>query len=160
MHCNCDIRSEFKLKNGVCRPCFINLFEKRVKKAFRMNKLKPGMKISIDNEIVLYLFKKMTPFPVEFSSDGLKLLFWTLDDECVDFLQKLVGDFVVGKSEAIKVFYFLTDEEVELYAGLKSLKFVPNKKDPILNNFLQKFDKEMKQNLLRNVGEIKEICLE
>lgn len=164
MACCCGREGTIKQGDKVlCTYCFIERFEKRVKKALRERVLRKGERVLIVGDVAAYLFKKFVSVPlhVEYSRElkagfGAVIIEWTLDDECVSFLEAFSGglDF---KEERVKMFKFLTDEDVQSYAELKKLFFVPRTKNKHWQEFLGNFDLDMKYNLLRSAGEIKKL---
>ena len=167
MGCRCgragDIARGHEL---LCSFCFVSQFEKRVKRALRQRELKKGERVLVVGELAAHLFKKFVhvPLDVTFSSvikDGFDAVVteWTLDDECVAFLEA----FAAGRFEAQKhilMFQFVTDEDVMLYAKMNNLHFVLGDKSEHWQKFLSGFDLDMKYNLLRSAAELRKMSLQ
>lgn len=153
-----------------CRGCFLDQFEKRVKKALKERELLKGQRVLVVGELAGYLVKKFVHVPLELefvsaAKDGdydAVIVEWTMDDECVGFLKAFGSDLVFERNEKIiKALRFVSDEDALLYAQMKSVRFAPREKDKNWQGFLQVFadHPEMKNNLLRNADEIKRLIV-
>ena len=82
---------------------------------------------------------------------------WTLDDECVDFLEHLSTDGRVEDNNNVKLFLFLRDREIMDYAHLHTIVFAPREKS-LWKGFLAAFEHpDMMYNLLRNAQEFRKV---
>jgi len=162
MICNCGRVGEIGSEH-LCSFCFIERFEKRVKKALRQRKLEKNERVLVVGEVAAYLFNKYIRVPlfVEYSSElkewfDAVIIEWTMDDECIAFLEAFAGGKLKDDS-SIKLFQFVSDQDVGLYAKMKNLNFIPRKKSMHWQEFLSRFDLDMKYNLLRSAGEFREL---
>ena len=80
----------------------------------------------------------------------------TLDDEAVEFLDKLSPK---DEQNIIKIFKYVSDEEVQQFAKIKKCEFIPKPKNSPWKEFLDKFREypDMKNNLIRNINELKKL---
>lgn len=153
--------------------------EKKVKRSLKEHKLREGSTILVIGRLASYLIKKFVHVPVKIiysttgnNSDSLnphidyKIVEWTLDDECAEFL-KDISVLPLNKPskspqcqnppiKVIKILKYIADEDAGAYAKLKGLRFVPREKDKNILDFLAVFNDhpDMKHNLLRNKEEI------
>lgn len=150
----------------LCRACFLNIVERRVRKEFRLKKLirkHDSLLILDDNSYdaknLIYLVKKIIgKMPVSLKiikgkyKPGTKIRFkgkvivpWNLDDEVSLFLKyffenkkiKYVGHY----DNIIKPLMVITADESKEFAKLMKFKFKDKKKDEI-NEFLDKMEKK------------------
>jgi len=81
---------------------------------------------------------------------------WSMDDEINQFVKAL---FEAKKTEPlpneyIKLLVSATDNELAIFSKTKKIKFMPNKKYPLSQKFLDVIEKKhhnIKYNLLKNV---------
>jgi tRNA(Ile)-lysidine synthase TilS/MesJ len=135
---------------SVCRTCFLEIIEKRVRKEFRTKKLikKNDRILMIDNgskefavgEYLLNNIIKNLPAKIEIkkSSKSTKkydkiIIPWSLDDECEEFLNMVFNKKKQPKfsKKAIKLLMNVSDEEIGLFAKIKGFKHKKRKKSKI-----------------------------
>ena len=173
----CKRKAAYSQQKGreICNECFCKLIEKRVRKYARINKLfRKEDRILVIGDVNKYLVESIVKdLPVKLffrakedknfaKKNKINKIFieYTLDDEVNDFLNSVFK----GKKEKkldkkhIRLLRVATDEEVELFAKIKKLRFKPNKKDPFVKMLIDKLHKEhpsAKYTLLKNIRELK-----
>ena len=161
MACACGRDGEIG-SEGLCRLCFIDRFEGRVKKTLVDCGFTRGMKVLVVGELAGYLFKKLVSVPVEVTYadeirpfEGVVLVERTLEYECVAFLQNLGGN-AVARDSFVSLFRLISEDDVVASAQMKGISFVPSAKNEHWLKFLKSFDDhpEMKRNMLRMAGGI------
>jgi len=171
MSCACGREGELQRgKQSFCMSCFCGQFETRVKKALRRRELRRGERVLAVGALAAHLVRKLVRLPLQLSVDdmpqpghGTTLTEWTMDDECVAFLAWLgSGSEFIQHEHDIPLLLYITDEDAAHYARIHSIPFIPRQKDAAWWKFLQAFDDhpEMKRNLLRNIGELRELLRE
>ncbi len=150
--------------------CFCDQFETRVKKALRRRELRRGERVLAVGALAAHIIRKLVRLPIKLTvadmpkhGSGTTITDWTMDDECVAFLAWLGGasEFIQHEHD-IPLLLYVTDEDAAHYARLHGLPFTPRRKDAMWWKFLRTFDDhpEMKRNLLRNIGELRELLRE
>lgn len=151
MECiKCNQKSSISMKHlgDLCKPCFVKVVEKRVRKELRTkNPLKKNNKIVIINNnskesaVSEYLLKKIIKdLPVDItlkkstklnlSSKTLKkynkiIIPWSLEDEISEFIESLFNKTSITKfsKKSIKLLKVLSEEEIAMYAKIKKLEY-------------------------------------
>ncbi len=141
---------------SVCRTCFLEIIEKRVRKDFRTKKLirKNDRILMIDNgskefavggyllnNIIKNLPVKITKIktnktilPKKTTKKYDKIIIpWSLDDECEEFLNMVFNKKKRSKfsKKTIKPLMNVSDEEIELFAKIKGFKYKKRPKSKI-----------------------------
>ncbi len=149
----------------LCRVCFLNVIERRVRKKFRLKKLirkHDSLLIIDDNSYdaknLIYLVKKIIgKMPVSMKimkgkyKPGTKIKFkgkvivpWNLDDEVSMFLKYFFENkkirYIGHYDNIIKPLVVVTADESKQFARLMKFKFKDKKKDKV-NEFLDKMEK-------------------
>jgi len=137
---------EFTNQTKLCRPCFINYFEKKVFKTIRKYNMLPKTRIILlkkDNSLNYNILKEIlgSKFTVK---QGNKFVSENLS-ECAE---KVFSNLIKGKFDGPKPcdsvcrpLYFNSDEEIELYAKLKSIKGKKRDRDARIRKLFEKFEK-------------------
>jgi len=151
MECiKCSQKSSISMKHlgELCKTCFVEVIEKRVRKELRTkNPLKKNNKIVIINNaskesaVSEYLLKKIIKgLPVDITikkSSKLNLpsktvqkydkiiIPWSLEDEAAEFLELLFNKTPITKfsKKSIKLLKVLSEEEITMYTKIKKLKY-------------------------------------
>ena len=159
--CSCKKTAVYSFEQQhVCKNCFLRLFKNRIKRALSEKKLKKDDVVVIENDCAAMLVKEIIPLPIKGINKAktydAKILASTLDDEAVEFFDKLSPK---DEPNTIKIFKYLSEDEVSQFSKIKSCKFTPKPKNPALKEFLDAFQKypDMKNNLIRNIEELKKI---
>lgn len=177
----CNKNADIKQQNNryICDNCFSRIFEKRIRKFVRMNKVfrKDDIVLvigDVNKELVKRIIGKR-PLNVYFKSKEDKefikknkinkvIVEWTLDDEANCFLLELFRRKKQKRldKDHVKFLVDMTDEDVIEFARINRLKFKPNKKDKDvmkLVNELQKEHPSAKYTLIKNIEELKKRLL-
>lgn len=148
----------------VCRGCFLEIIEKRVRKEFRLKELvkKNDSLLIIDDNTydaknLIYLVKKIIgkmPVALKIKKEkyelgkkfkGKVMVPWNLDDEVSMFLSyffenkeiKYIGHY----DNIIKPLIVVTDDESKAFAKIMKFKFKEKKKDYV-KEFLDKIEEK------------------
>jgi len=152
--------------SNLCRKCFLEVIEKRVRKELRLKELikKDDSLLIIDDEScdaknLIFLIKKIIKgMPVnikvkkgkylpdkKISFKGKVIVPWSLDDEVSLFLKYFFENkpikYIDHYGNIIKPFIVVLDEESKLFAGFMKFKFKEKRKDSI-KEFLDKMEKK------------------
>ena len=148
-----------------CTWCFLDYFEKRVKRALRLRELKKGQKVLIVGELAAYLFRTFVHVPLivrfgkRWKDADFSVIEWTEDDEAVAFFGVFGENFKMRKNDDLKILQFLSDQDALDYAQIKHISFTSRKKDKDWLAFVMQFDDhpEMKHTLVRNISELRKL---
>jgi len=164
MTCLCGKEALLTLADKVwCRSCFIDQFERRVKKVLREKPFQRGERVFVTGNVAAFVIKRIINMPLELvfterTIEGEKAVVeWTLDDECVEFLERMSTDGQFKHDNQLKLFLHLRDSEVAAYAEMYGITFTPRKKNPLWTTFLSQCEPDMMYNLLRNAEELREM---
>ncbi len=149
----------------LCRGCFLEVIEKRVRKEFRMKELvkRNDFLLILDDgtynaKNLIYLFRKIIgKMPVSLKTkkgkyipgkkinfDGKIMVPWNLDDEAVLFLrcffEKKKIENIGNYENIIKPLVVITDDESRQFARIMKFDFKDKKKDKV-NDFLNSMEK-------------------
>ena len=157
----------------VCSRCFCSLLEKRIRKHIRLNKLfRKDDRILVLGEVNKFFIEsilKKLPVKLFFRKDrksGKKInkivVEWTLDDEINEFMKAVLEGKKIRKKDKrhVKLLKVVTDKEVLLFAKFNKIKFKANKKDPLVQKFLDEVEEKhpnIKYNLLNNIRELRKL---
>ncbi len=165
----------------LCRSCFLEVIERRVRKEFRLKKLvkKHDSLLIIDDgsydaKNLIYLTKKIIgKMPVSLKikkgkyKPGKRIKFkgkiivpFNLDDEVSLFLKYFFENkkikFIGHYDNIIKPLIVITDDESKTFAKIMKFKFKKKKKDKV-NEFLDKMEKKYpgtKFGIKKSIGQI------
>src|SRR3989344_4191802 len=164
MTCLCGKEALLTIADKVwCRSCFIDQFERRVKKVLREKPFQRGERVLIVGNVAVFVIKRIINMPLELvfterTIEGEKAVVeWTLDDECVEFLERMSTDGRLQDDKRLKLFMYLRDSEVAAYAQMHGIMFTSREKNPLWTSFLSQFEPDMIYNLLRNAEELREM---
>lgn len=187
MKCSCNKKAEISLKHlgNLCKGCFSRIIEKRIRKTTRINKIfKKGDNIlvfdklssHIVNNILKDLPKKVFFYKKYDSINQLNnkiiknyikknkinkvVIPWTLDDEIDKFLKNVMLNKIIKKNDYIKLFKETTEEELDLFSKMNKLKYIKNKKNKDINDFISNVDEiypATKFKLLRSSEKLSDI---
>jgi len=159
--CSCNNKVEYTFEQqNVCKNCFLRLFKNRIKRALSEKKLRKDSIVLIENECAAQLVKEIIPLPLRIVSKAntydAQIVTDTLDDEAIDFLEQLPS---TDEKNVIKIFKYVSENEVIQYATIKRYKFTPKPKNKFWKEFLDAFKKypDMQNNLVRNIQELKKL---
>ena len=130
---------------------FCKNIEKRVRKDIRINKLfKKNDRIYVKDKLSRLLIDRIIgTLPKTFTKDikkaNKKVVKYTLDDECNNFLEKLFYNTKSKKVKEIKLLRVVTDKEALLFAKYNNIEFKPNKKNKKIKEFLDSLEKSYPQ---------------
>lgn len=135
---------------NLCRSCFLEIVEKRVRKELRTKRLirKNDLILMVDDgskEFVVggYLLKniiKNLPVKIDIKKSSKNtekynkiIIPWSLDDEAEEFLDALFNKKKKQKQnkKIIKLLINLSDEEIKLFAKIKGFKYKKRPKSKI-----------------------------
>jgi hypothetical protein len=125
---------------------FCSNIEKRVRKRLRLDELfKKNDIIYVKDKLSLYFIEKIIgDLPKSFTKDPKKaskiVIKYTLDDECNEFLEKLMFNKAKKPTKGISVLNVLTDKEAILFAKYNNIDFEPNKKNKVIKEILDKLE--------------------
>tara|TARA_B100001971_G_C18122316_1_gene500135 strand:+ start:277 stop:834 length:558 start_codon:yes stop_codon:yes gene_type:complete len=179
---NCrKAKAESNLKHLglLCDRCFSKIFEKRIRKYVRVNKIfRKGDNVLVSDELSNYLIKSITkdlPIKIYFKKNintkniinknklnkkDKIVIPWTLDDEINSFLENLLFNKKNKGVKGVKLLKPVTDDEAKVFAKIKGLSFKENKKGEEVYGFLKVLgDKypDIKFSLLKSVGVLEKI---
>ena len=164
----CGKKPEISLSHigKLCRPCFLGIIEKRVRKGLRIKKLirKNDRILVVDNgskesAVGGYLLKNIIKdLPVKITKIKTSkaitpkttkrydkvIIPWSLDDEAEEFLEMLFNKKKKAKpgKKTIKLLKNVSEEEIELFAKIRKFRFRKAKKTKIkqmLDNLEQRY---------------------
>lgn len=147
---SCSVEPVWKFTNQthLCRNCFKDYVERKVFRTIRKYNMLPSDKLitlkkdsSLNTAVLKAIIEKK--FPVKFSgkpnfsSNNLSIVAEKI------FSNITKGDFSGPKPKDTisRPLYFLSDNELELYARLKKIAFKQRKKDDKVQSLLKKFSK-------------------
>jgi hypothetical protein len=146
IHCSKKADTHLPYLHPLCRQCFCNVIEKRIRRYTRLNKVfSKGDRIIAVGELNQYLIPHIIKgLPVEIESrktapvkdsNAKVVVNWTLDDETCAFLEQLL----TGKKREMRhqsILKTVTDKELLLFAGFNKLRFKPNRKNSEVQRIL------------------------
>lgn len=128
---------------------FMMLVEKRIRKYTRVNQVfKKGDKILVLDPLDAFFASSIVPeLPVElYFRNTRNIRFtkvikqWTADDEINLFLKQMFYGKKEKQPKFVKLLKVITDEEAAKFAKLKGIKFKPNPKDHIVQEFVDRMN--------------------
>ena len=128
------------------KSIFCSMIEKRVRRYLRINRLfEKDDRIYVKDELSKFFIDKIigtlpktfTKYPKKANKVVIK---YTLDDECNDFLEKMLYNKHKKPVKGIKLLRAITDKEASLFAKYNNIKFEPNKKDKKIKEILDKLE--------------------
>ena len=147
--------------------------ESRLRRTLSEKPLRKDERVLVVGKLASDVFKRLVTMPlhVTYGDAVLEgydrvLIEWTMDDECVAFLEQMGRESSVNvhvndsvKNGSVKLFISLRDKEVAAYAQLRGIPFEPRAKDTEWSAFLAAFDDhpDMMYNLVKNVQEMKDV---
>ncbi len=143
---------------------FCKNIEKRIRKDIRINKLfQKNDRIYVKDKLSkLFIDKIIGTLPKTFTNDlkkaNKKVIKYTLDDECNDFLEKLFYNKKKKQVKEIKLLRKITDKEALLFAKYNNIEFRPNKKNKKIKEILDSLEKSYPQtrfSLLKSIESLK-----
>jgi hypothetical protein len=165
--CNSPARLHLKSLHPLCKDCFCEVIEKRIRKHARLNTLfKKGDSIVVIGRLNQYLVPRIVkglPLtitnrqrpPARTSSKVFGT--WTLDDEVCSYLEELL----TGRTRRPAFHSILkrtTDEELKLFAKYRKLEFTANRKNPEVQRMLDTLEKrhpETRFSLMKSIEALK-----
>ena len=146
---------------------FLKLIEKRVRRHTRKNKIfSKDDKILVTDDLDEYFVKSITEkFPVRIYKKKPKrkikvVKLWTADDEINLFLKQIFYRKKIKQERFVKLLKVITDEEAAKFAKLKGIKFKPNKKDKLVQGFVDEMQKkypDTKYKLIKSIEILKDL---
>jgi hypothetical protein len=146
---------------------FLRLIEKRVRRYTRMNKIfSKGDKIVVTDDLDEYFVKSITSkLPVKIykrkTKGKIKIVkLWTADDEINLFLKQIFYGKKIKQEKFVKLLKVITDKEAAKFAKLKKIKFKPNKKDKIVQDFVDEMQKkypDTKYKLIKSINVLNDL---
>ncbi|TKJ17247.1 hypothetical protein CEE44_01805 [Candidatus Woesearchaeota archaeon B3_Woes] len=130
---------------------FFKNIEKRIRKDIRVNKLfQKNDRIYVKDKLSRFFIDKIIgTLPKTFTNDlkkaNKKVIKYTLDDECNDFLEKLFYNKKKKQVKEIKLLRTITDKEALLFSRYNHIKFSPNKKNKKIKELLDSLEKSYPQ---------------
>tara|TARA_B100002003_G_C13848718_1_gene416130 strand:- start:144 stop:587 length:444 start_codon:yes stop_codon:yes gene_type:complete len=142
---------------------FNKRIEKRIRKDIRINQFfKKDDKIYVNDKLSKFLIEKIIgtlPKTYTTKEKANKIIIkHTLDDECNNFLNKILFNKKEAKIKGIKLLRTITDKEALLFAKYNNIKFIPNKKNKEIKNILDKLENQYPQtrfSLLKSIESLK-----
>ena len=143
---------------------FCNKIEKRIRKDIRINKLfSKGDKIYVKDKLSKFLIDKIIgTLPKEFVKSSKKankiVVKFTLDDECNDFLEKIMFNKNIKKVKGIKLLQTITDKEALLFAKYNNIEFNTNKKNKKIKEILDRLENlypQTRYSLLKSIKSLR-----
>ena len=145
---------------------FLRLIEKRIRRYTRKNKVfSKNDKILVTDELDEYFVRSIAKnlnvklYKRKLKSVKLKVIkLWTADDEINLFLRQMFHSRKIKQEKFVKLLKVITDEEASKFAKIRKLKFKPNKKDKLVQNFIDKInDKypDTKHKLIKSIEILK-----
>ena len=171
----CKAKAKIKMDRDMCENCFCRLFEKRVRKYARENKLfRPKDKVLVIGEINKYLVESIVKnLPIELyfrnkiDSTFIKskklnkiVIEWSLEDEINEFLKKIMLKKTIKKDNKIRLLKIMSEKQIKEFARIKKLKYKVNKKNAELEKMIKRIDEKYpnaKFNLIKNIEILKKI---
>ena len=155
-------------KKKASKGNFCRLIEKRVRRHTRMNKVfRKNDKILVTDDLDMYFVKSITKkLPVKIyrkqvRNVRLKIVKqWTADDEINLFLKQMFYGKRIKQEKFVKLLKVITDEEASKFAKIKGLMFKPNKKDKLVQDFVDEMQKkypDTKYKLIKSIEALKSL---
>tara|TARA_Y100000034_G_scaffold39094_2_gene48182 strand:+ start:22673 stop:23218 length:546 start_codon:yes stop_codon:yes gene_type:complete len=177
---NCSATAKYKFTDKrLCARCFCKVVEKRLRKYLRLSKcITKGDKVYVDSDVCKYFIDKIITFPITKVKVGKKgttikeitkkvdkmVIPWTLDHECMLFLDKFSGkgfDLKMLESDKKIVKLFLTIDEASLidFCKINKIKYDKIKNNKVKNKIDKLVEKypEIKYSLGKSIGVLKNI---
>ena len=130
---------------------FCKGIEKRIRKDVRINNIfEKNDRIYVKDKLSrLFIEKMIGTLPKTFTNNPKKankiIIKRTLDDECNDFLEKLLYNKKKKQVKGIKLLRTITDKEALLFAKYNNIEFKPNKKSKKVKEILNELEKSYPQ---------------
>ncbi|MBW2992670.1 hypothetical protein KY345_05630 [Candidatus Woesearchaeota archaeon] len=137
------------------------VIEKRIRKYVRLNKLfRKNDVIKVKDDISSYFVRKIIKnLPAKIVKQGKcdkVVSVWTADDEINGFFMNILGKKVKDEKN-VKMFLWVTDEELEKYCKINKIKFKRNKKDKSVIRFVDEISlkfPDSKHKLIKSLGRL------
>jgi hypothetical protein len=118
-----------------------DIIEKRVRKYTRINKLfEKGDVILVKDDVSLYFVKRIIKeLPVKIVNKGKadKIIeSWTADDEINNFFREILGVGSEQDKKLVKMFLWITDDELEKYCEINRIRFKRKEKDKAIQKLV------------------------
>lgn len=163
---SCDDCAKEPYFEKLCKSCFIDQMEKRIRREIRMNApIQKDETLIITEPLCETVIREIIQsMPVTITRDvharGKRVLSWTLDDEIHHFLSRFLSgeeSTGLGHGNNIKLFLPIREKELEAFARAKGFSYAPKPKDK-LRELVDKFEAkypETKFSLAKSVEEIR-----
>lgn len=153
--------------DGLCKSCFCEVIGKRIRKDLRNQQLiKKHDRLLVKDGLCKQIIREILGgLPVEYVEQApydKEILFWTMEDELEQFLDRLftgkrldpLGHF----RSQIKLFLHVRDKELEVFAQAKHLNYTTPSRTRLaaLVGDMEKKYPEVKFSLLKSIMELKE----
>ena len=155
-----------------CKRCFTSIIDRAVRKRVRQYDLKKGQTVFVFGEISKYFLENVINLPLNVVMKGnkrvvelaktsgkLDVLQWTMDDECMVFLDSMFNGKVLKKGkDFIKIFYSLEVRDLNNYIKLNKLKIKKIERKGELYRILDKLENKYpgtKTSLLKSTEKVK-----
>jgi hypothetical protein len=153
----------------LCKGCFSELIEKRVRKYIRLHDFfKKNDSILVAGDVSCHFIKRIMPelpmdiqrVSINYKKTSKKRLFidYTLDDEINDFLNRMFSK-KTPKKNVYSIIKVLTDEEAETYSKFHGTMFKKNRKKKHVQEFIDGLERvypEIKFSLAKSIDELKD----
>jgi hypothetical protein len=143
---------------------FSRIIEKRVRKYTRVNKLfRKGDRILAKDDVSGYFVRKIIKeLPVKIVNDGADKVaqIWTADDEINWFFMDILGKAEKQDAKLVKMFLWVTDEELEKYCRSNGIMFKRRDKDKAIQKFIDDISlkhTDSKHKIIRNLEKLYDI---
>lgn len=166
----CNDKKVFKKDNKyLCEKCFLRLFDKKVRRWIRQNKvISKGDIIFAKGEVTRHILNnifKDGQIKIISKKSKLKDLKEIVEKSSDDYICDFMKDLISGKrpksyKKEVSLLRQFSDDDILLYAKINRLKFNPKKKDKKICDIVENITKGhtgSKVNMLRNIDKIWEI---
>ncbi len=166
IHCSSKAKYKFTDKQ-LCAKCLCKVIEKRVRKYLRLSKaIKKGDKVYVDSDVCKFFIDSIISFPivkVKTKEKADKVVVpWTLDHECMLFMDKFGGkNFNIEKEnkKIIKLFITIDEKSLIEFCKIKKIKYKQMKQNKLkkeLDKLVVKYP-EIKYSLGKSIEILKKI---
>ncbi|MBI4141434.1 hypothetical protein HY484_00745 [Candidatus Woesearchaeota archaeon] len=151
IRCNKEVEAVLE-QEKLCKQCFLENIENRVRKTLKQFYLTKGNKIMILNDgtieavVTDYVFRKITaqiPLIIEtknktdvnLETEQKKytaiVVPWDLDDETSSFIDTMINNKQLEQTKTIKLLQNIYDTEIRIYADLNNFTYTEHEKTKI-----------------------------
>ncbi|MFC1723713.1 hypothetical protein ACFL0V_06230 [Nanoarchaeota archaeon] len=128
MECvKCGNKARFMVVDKkVCKKCFIQLVERRIKREFKAYEVEKGARVLVRDRACEYILSDVVKLPLNIVKGGKydhKCLAWTMDDEIEWFLKKMFEGRQKKKEKGIRLFAQVSSEELKDYFRIKGIDY-------------------------------------